>query len=122
MPVRMIVADPRIEQTRSQVAIMRGPIVYCLESIDLPEGVPFEDIYLPADAKWEVQHEGDLLGGVTVLKTQALVIDKTTRQDIGGYRHVSDVQGRYVDISMIPYYAWNNREEPKMTVWLPVRW
>jgi DUF1680 family protein len=122
MPVRMIVADPRIEQTRNQVAVMRGPIVYCLESVDVPEEVRFEDICLPAGAKWEVQHEGDLLGGITVLKTRALVIERQARQDIGGYRRVSDVQGLYVDICMIPYYAWNNREEPKMTVWLPVRW
>jgi DUF1680 family protein len=122
MPVRMIVADPRIEQTRNQVAVMRGPIVYCLESVDVPEGVRFEDICLPADAKWEVQHEDDLLGGLTVLKTKALAIERKARQDIGRYRHVSDVQGRHVDICMIPYYAWNNREEPKMAVWLPVRW
>jgi DUF1680 family protein len=122
MPVRMIVADPHIEQTRNQVAVMRGPIVYCLESIDLPEGVAFEDIYLPGDAEWKVRREPDLLGGAAMLRTEALVIEKTAGQDIGGYRHVSGVQGRRVGISMIPYYAWNNREEPKMTVWLPVRW
>ena len=122
MPVRMIVADPRIEQTRNQVAVMRGPVVYCLESVDLPKGVVFEDISLPAGAKWKFQHKPDLLGGVTVLTTKALAVEREARQDIGGYRHVSDVQGRYVDICLIPYYAWNNREEPKMTVWLPVRW
>ncbi len=122
MPVRMIVADPRIEQTRNQVAVMRGPIVYCLESIDLPEGVAFEDISLPGNAEWKVRREPDLLGGVVVLGTKALVVDKTATQDIGGYRHVDSVQGRPVEISMIPYYTWNNRDEPKMTVWLPVRW
>jgi len=122
MSVRMIVADTRIEQTRNQVAVMRGPIVYCLESSDLPDGVAFEDISLPGNAEWKVRHEPDLLGGVTVLRTNALAIDKNARHDIGGYRHVSGVQWRPIEISMIPYYAWNNREEPKMTVWLPVRW
>ncbi|MFC1636745.1 glycoside hydrolase family 127 protein, partial [Planctomycetota bacterium] len=122
MPVRMIIADPLIEQTRNQVAVMRGPIVYCLESIDLPKEVPLEDICLPAGAKWKIQHEPDLLGGVTVLTTKALVIKKIARKDIGGYRQVSEAKPRRIDIRMIPYYAWNNREEPKMTVWLPVRW
>ena len=122
MPVRMIVADPNIEQTRNQVAVMRGPIVYCLESVDLPKGAAFEDICLPVGAKWRIRHKPGLLGGVTVLTTKALVIEKTARPDIGGYRRVSNVEPRRVDISMIPYYAWNNREEPKMTVWLPVRW
>ncbi len=122
MPVRMIVADPRIEHTRNQIAAMRGPIVYCLESIDLPEGVAIEDICLPGDAEWKVRHEPDLLGGVTVLTTNALVIEKVAQQDIGGYRQVSDVRGRRAEITMIPYYGWNNRDEPKMTVWLPIRW
>ena len=122
MPARMIVADPHIEHTRNQVAIMRGPIVYCLESVDLPEGVAIEDICLPGDAEWKVRYEPDILGGVSLLSTNALVIEKDARRDIGGYRQVSDVRGRRVDITMIPYYAWNNRDEPKMTVWMPVRW
>jgi len=122
MPVRKIIADPSIEQTRNQVAVMRGPIVYCLESIDLPKEVQFDDICLPADAKWRTRYDPYLLGGVTVLTTKALVIEKTAREDIGGYRQVSEAKPRRVDIRMIPYYAWNNREEPKMAVWLPVRW
>lgn len=122
MPVRMITADPLIEHTRNQVAVMRGPIVYCLESIDVPEAVRFEDICLSADAKWQVQYESELLGGVTVLKTQALVLDRAAAEDIGGYRRLSDVRTHPIEIKMIPYYAWNNRREPKMTVWLPVRW
>ena len=118
----MITADPLIEQTRNQVAVMRGPIVYCLESVDVPEGIRFEDICLPANAKWKTQYKPNLLGGVKVLKTKALVLDKTIEEDIGGYRQVIDIEPRRIDITMIPYYAWNNRDESKMTVWLPVRW
>jgi hypothetical protein len=122
MPVRMITADPLIEQTRNQVAVMRGPLVYCLESVDVPQGIRFEDICLPANAKWKTQYKPDLLGGVTVLKTKALVIDKTIEEDIGGYRQIRDIEPHRIDITMIPYYAWNNRGEPKMTVWMPVSW
>ena len=122
MPVRIVVADPLIEHTRNQVAVTRGPIVYCLESVDVPEGTRFEDICLPRRPRSKVQYEGDLLGGVTVLRTGALVVERGTRPDIGGYRQLSTVLGRSAGITMIPYYAWNNREEPKMTVWLPIRW
>lgn len=122
MPVRMIAADPRIESTRNQAAVMRGPLVYCLESIDVPAGVAFEDITLPGDARWTAQHRPDLLEGVTVLTTEALAIDKSEIKDLGGYREISAATPRPADITMIPYYAWNNRGEPKMTVWLPVRW
>ncbi len=122
MPVRMIMADPLVEQTRNQVAVMRGPIVYCLESVDLPPGVRFEDICLPINAEWTSEHKPDLLGGVTILKTRATIIEKTTTEDIGGYRQVDAARPRQAEITMIPYYAWNNRGEPKMSVWLPVAW
>ncbi|HUV66223.1 MAG TPA: beta-L-arabinofuranosidase domain-containing protein, partial [Sedimentisphaerales bacterium] len=122
MPVRTITADPLVEQTRNHVAVMRGPIVYCLESVDLPPGVRFEDICLPINAEWTIQYRPDLLGGVTVLKTKAAVIEKQTTEDIGAYRQVDNVRRPQAEISMIPYYAWNNRGEPKMTVWLPVAW
>ncbi len=122
MPVRTIVADPLVEQARNQVAVMRGPIVYCLESVDLPPGVNLEDVCLPVDAKWEIQQEPALLGGVTVLKTNAMLLEREITNDIGGYRELSDVRPHPIPITMIPYYAWNNREEPEMTVWLPVVW
>ncbi|UCH69812.1 MAG: glycoside hydrolase family 127 protein, partial [Candidatus Bathyarchaeota archaeon] len=122
MPVRMVIADSRVEQTRNQVAVMRGPVVYCLESIDIPQEIRFEDICLAANAKWKIQYEPELLGGVTVLKTKATVIDKTVAEDIGGYHEISNIKSRRIDITMIPYYAWNNRREPKMAVWLPVKW
>ena len=119
MPVKMMVADQRIEQTRGQVAVMRGPIVYCLESTDLPEGVRFEDVHLPRDAKWTVHHDPELLDGVTVLRTKAAVI--AGHDGTGGlYRELEPAEPRYVDVQLIPYYAWNNRGEPKMTVWIPL--
>src|SRR5207249_3861383 len=46
MPVRLIEANPYVEETRNQVAVMRGPIVYCLESTDLPAGVRLLDVSL----------------------------------------------------------------------------
>ena len=119
MPVRLMVAKSRVEQTRNQVAVMRGPIVYCLESVDLPDDVAIEDIHLPRDAQWTVRHEPDLLRGVTVLATEAYVIPGID-PDGGLYQELPDGEPRRVPIRLIPYYAWNNRGEPKMTVWLPL--
>jgi DUF1680 family protein len=119
MPVRMIVADPRVEQTRNQVAVMRGPIVYCLESIDLPEDVRFEDVHIPRGAKWTAHFEPDLLRGVTVLETQGVVPPRS--EPAGGlYREMPAGEPRRIAVRLIPYFAWNNRGEPKMNVWLPL--
>ena len=71
MDVVFLQAHPLVEEARNQVAVMRGPIVYCLESPDLPEGVDLDDVALVADAKWTPRRDKDLLGGVTVLEGPA---------------------------------------------------
>ena len=119
MPVRMIVADPRVEFARNHVAVMRGPVVYCMESIDLPKGVRFEDIRLPRDAKWETRHEPKLLNGVTILETDAVALPAHTGSG-KLYQELQPAKPRKVRLRLIPHYAWNNRGEPKMTVWIPL--
>ena len=78
-----------------------------------------DDVRLPADAEWEVTHKPDLLGGVTVLETEA-VVRKLTTETAGLYRELKPSASKKVTVRMIPYYTWNNRGEPKMTVWLPL--
>ena len=74
---------------------------------------------IPSDAKWEHEFHSELLSGVTVLKTKAEVT-KPAGEKIGGFRELGKTRTRKVDIKLIPYFAWNNREEPKMSVWLPL--
>ena len=52
MPAQLIEAHPLVEETRNQVAVKRGPVVYCLESCDLPVGVRVQDVKVPADTKF----------------------------------------------------------------------
>jgi DUF1680 family protein len=120
MPVRMIAANPKIEQARGQVAVARGPIVYCIESTDLPEDVQVSQIRLPRQPEWTVQHDADLLGGVTVLQTDALAVAELNT-DGPLYGQLPTAEPRRVKIQLIPYYAWNNRGEPQMAVCLPLR-
>ena len=119
MEVKLLVSDPKIEQTRGQVAIKRGPVVYCLESHDIPKGVKIENIQIPSNAKWKTDFRKDLLGGVTVLSTTAEVVQPTER-GIGTTRELGNAKVKPVDIQMIPYFAWHNRGDCKMTVWLPL--
>jgi len=119
MRVRMMAADPRLEQARDHVAVARGPIVYCLESIDLPEGVRIEQIRLARDAEWTVRFEPGLMRGVTVLETEAYAVPEV--DPVGPlYQELPAGEPRKVRVRLIPYFAWNNRGEPKMTVWIPL--
>lgn len=51
MEAQLIESNPLVEETRNQVAVKRGPVVYCLESVDVEDGYAIDDILLPADIK-----------------------------------------------------------------------
>jgi DUF1680 family protein len=120
MPAQLIEANPLVEETRNQVAIQRGPIVYCLESPDLPEGVRLQDVVLPASATLVAQHDAKLLGGVTVVNADVLV-RPTERWDNSLYRPLRPRSERATKVRFIPYYAWSNRGPSEMSVWLPAK-
>src|SRR5208282_5034774 len=48
MPVKRVQADERVEADRGRIALMSGPLVYCLESID--NGGSVDDLVLPESA------------------------------------------------------------------------
>ena len=119
MDAHLIEAHPKVEALRNQVAIMRGPLVYCLESPDLPEGVRVPEIQIPRNAKFTARHESELLGGVTVLECTA------RRVPLGDwsetlYRPAAKSRGEETTVRLIPYFAWANRGVSEMSIWLPV--
>ena len=120
MKPKLIKAHPKAEEIRNHVAVMRGPIVYCLEGLDLPENVSILEVYAPDDMRLAAQKMPDLLGGVTAIKGQARRL-----QDGNGrgalYLEAGQEREEDLDITLIPYYAWNNRGISEMTVWLPRR-
>jgi DUF1680 family protein len=119
MEPRLVEAHPKAEELRNQVAVMRGPVVYALESPDLPPGVRISEVFLPAQIKLTPRHEAQLLGGVTVLEGEAVRIPEG---DWSGrlYRTLLRPTPERIRLRLIPYYAWANRGVSYMTVWLPV--
>jgi DUF1680 family protein len=119
MPVRMVEANPFVEEARNHVAVVRGPIVYCLESIDLPNGVKLMDVSIPRDARLEARPSKELRGA-TVIEGKGLAV-------AGGdwsntlYRDASAATPREFHLVLVPYYAWDNRGKSEMSVWLPLR-
>lgn len=61
-------SHPLVEETRNHVAIKRGPMVYCLESTDLPGNVDLSDVSISKDLKLTPRYDRQLLQGVTVLE------------------------------------------------------
>lgn len=113
MPVRRIVAHPKVVANLGRVALMRGPLVYCLEATD--NGGSVYDIAVPRDATLKPEWWPDVLGGIIVLRGKGLrrVPDELDRL----YRPVSDEPT--TPVTAIPYYAWDHREAGEMIVWIP---
>ncbi|NKB71197.1 MAG: glycoside hydrolase family 127 protein [Candidatus Latescibacteria bacterium] len=119
MDIKLVEGHQRIEEVRNQVAVKRGPVVYCIESPDLPENTDILDVYLPVQAKLTAKYQPDLLGGLsTISATVALRHDKKE----GMYRTLDKPAWQSVESQFVPYYSWCNRGQSEMTVWLPVMW
>lgn len=107
MPVRQVLANPKVEDDRGLVALMRGPIVYCAESLDNPEGI--RNIIVGPKTSFKRNFKPDFLGGVMVL--QANVPSYTGRGE--------KISAETATLTAVPYYASANRGPSSVRVWLP---
>jgi DUF1680 family protein len=121
MPVVLLEANPLVEETRNQVAVKRGPLVYCLESPDLPAEVRIEDVAVTASHNLTPWHDAALLSGVTVLEGR-LRAHQSPPWNNELYRPLATAPPKEETAArLIPYYAWSNRGKSEMSVWLPFR-
>jgi DUF1680 family protein len=118
-------ANPLVEDTFGQTAVRNGPLVYCLESQDLPAGVRLSDIALSmSEAASGIVTERETIAGteVVTLGVPALALQRSSWPDGLLYRPATATPPRPIRIKMLPYFAWGNRGEGEMTVWLPAHY
>ncbi len=125
MPPQVIQANPRVTDDAGRVAVQRGPLVYCLEELDQPQGVSLINVALdlgdtPSD-KFQSQLQTDLLGGVVVLRHTGRAYENDASANVlySGYSGIQ-TKSRRLPLTFIPYYAWANRQATSMQVWTPV--
>jgi DUF1680 family protein len=103
MPIRRVVANGKVAEDKGKVALERGPIVYCAEGVD-NEG-HLLNLLLPDEATLKAEYRKELLEGIVVMSGKALAVS-------------GDGKSVQHDFVAIPYYAWSNRGEGEMAVWL----
>ena len=116
MPVRTVVASPRVSDDRGRVAVERGPLVYCAEWAD-NEGIDPHHLLLSRKPQFDVlptygieNKEGNgQTFNVTAISAQ---VQEASISNEG------KLAAKDVTIKLIPYYAWNHRGAGKMDVWL----
>jgi DUF1680 family protein len=117
-------SNPLVEETLNQAALRCGPMVYCVEAADLPAGVRVEELAFSLDesAKEFARHREHIAGAeVITLSGQALRIPQNRDTSGGLYAPMDLSRPVPIPVKLIPYFAWNNRGDQDMSVWLPVR-
>ena len=125
LTTHVVEANPRVVDDYGRVAMQRGPLVYCLEQLDQPEGIALADVRMDVGQKPSSQfHEefrGDLLGGVVVLNGVGAVNDDSRSRSGLYFRYNRETSKNLAaKLTLIPYYAWANRAGTPMQVWTPV--
>lgn len=123
LTTELIAANPRVSEDTERVAVQRGPVVFCLEESDQPSGVPLADTSIALSAKpkdFQTEYKADLLDGVTLLHHDGAVSESPSGEK-ALYLPASATPAKHqrTELTLIPYYAWANREPTAMQVWVP---
>ncbi len=113
MKAKRIWANRNVREDAGKVAVQRGPVVFCLEEAD--NGKDLHRVRLPRDSAFTEEWKPDMLSGVMTISCQALMEEGETQ---ALYTDQPPEAGARRLITFIPYYAWANRGEGEMTVWV----
>jgi DUF1680 family protein len=119
MAVRAVRAHPRVDAVRGCVALVRGPLVYCVEQAD-HDDVAVEDLRLdPADPPQPAGPDAQL-GVQVTLAGRALVAEG---EPDGLYAEYAPdgAPTRSTPLRAIPYFRWAHRGPNAMRVWIPTK-
>jgi hypothetical protein len=102
--------DPRIDSIRGSVAVEQGPLVLCVESIDLPDGHGVDTLRVDPEAGLEVRDDRVTATG------RVIAVGDQPWPYIGS---PTALTGETIPVPMIPYHQWANRGPSTMRVWQP---
>lgn len=120
MKPALIASNPLVEANRNQVAVQRGPVVYCLESPDINSESRIFDYKIPYNIS--LKPVNTTISGAEIVSLEGEFL-KEKEQDWSQslYREIPLGNGQLTRIQLIPYFAWDNRGKSEMTVWIPLR-
>ncbi len=114
MTPRRVYANPLVSKDIGKVAIQRGPLVYCLEEVDNGKGLT--RIFLPNTSELKSVEKPDKLSGIVEIQTEGLKLTASEKDALYSFEQNNNFEK--IPLTFIPYYAWANRGENEMTVWI----
>ena len=106
MTVRINKTINKVKENKNRVAITRGPLVYVAEGIDNYR--PVQEFYIE-----------DMVDNnkIKIKKINTGILENVVSIIFPAKRLNNKIEEIF--LKMIPYYAWNNRENSSMIVWIP---
>lgn len=115
MKARFVWANPNVRADEGKVAVMRGPLVYCLEEVD--NGKNLSACYIDTREEPEEIFEQELLGGVVSIRLKGKRISPRSWEDMELYgEHRTQLEK--TEFKAVPYCNWGNRKTGEMAVWI----
>ena len=115
MIVNFIEANPLVEETKNQVAVKRGPLVYCLESEDIIDEIDLKKVSINIDSPFKIENQDISKRKIITLKGSGFYNNSNWEENL--YQPLSTNEQK-VSITLIPYFTWGNRNNGDMSVWL----
>ncbi len=109
MQIRRVISHAKVKANAGMVALERGPIVYCVESVDNKVEHVF-NLLLDDNAELNSEYHKDMLNGIVVIKGTIHYIEHPEDKN--------KLIKKEKDFLAIPYYAWAHRGDGEMTVWM----
>ncbi len=112
MKPKFYMANTEVDDCANKVALLYGPMVYCVERIDNP--INLHSIYIDIKTDFEIKYCEEY--GVLTVNTKGF-------RRISSNKLYEELTEEYekIGIKFIPYYAFANRDESDMLVWLNYR-
>ena len=112
---KFIHANPLVREDSGKVAIVKGPLVYCIEEVDNGSNLPA--FYVNTKEPIQEEYVEELLGGTTILKMKGKKISKDNWEENELYKE-SEVIWEDAELTAVPYPYWGNRTPGEMLVWI----
>ena len=113
IPVLRIYANPKVRADIGRVALVKGPVVYCLEEAD--NGANLGGFELPDDAALREEYDNTLFGGTMTITAEGVKVVDDGNASL--YRTTPPKKEKAV-MKFVPYCYWNNRGKGEMLVWV----
>ncbi|HIG8621024.1 TPA: glycoside hydrolase family 127 protein [Klebsiella michiganensis] len=117
MPVRRIYGNPLVRHQAGQVAVQRGPLVYCLEQAD--NGEQLHNLQLPRDARFSTVEGKGIFARKILLQAPGYkqTAKDAENQALWHYDRAPSSRQPQV-LTFIPWFSWANRGEGEMRIWV----